>query len=93
MVNYNYYLRAHEIKNKLYHEAIKYMQKELDKDEKEKESHVSEGTPAKEDDDDIMSDWAIWIKEHATYLDRYLLSILFNFLLYIVEWLKRKVNY
>ena len=25
MVNYNYYLKAHEIKNKLYHEAIKYM--------------------------------------------------------------------
>ena len=54
MVNYNYYLKAHEIKNKLYHEAIKYMQKELDKDEKQKEQ---EGTPAKEDDDDIMSDW------------------------------------
>eukprot|EP00347_Sterkiella_histriomuscorum_P014547 403360459 len=58
MINYNYYLRAHEIKNKLYHEAIKYMQKELDKEEREKESHVEEGgsTPAKEDDDDIMSD-------------------------------------
>lgn len=35
MINYNYYLKAHEIKNKLYHEAIKYMQKELDKEEKE----------------------------------------------------------
>lgn len=59
MVNYNYYLKAHEIKNKLYHEAIKYMQRELDKEEKEKESHVEEegSTPAKEDDDEIMSDW------------------------------------
>lgn len=59
MVNYNYYLKAHEIKNKLYHEAIKYMQKELDKEEKEQESHVEEGessAPAKEDDDEIMSD-------------------------------------
>jgi Ca2+-binding EF-hand superfamily protein len=44
VVNYNYYLTAHEIKNKLYHEAIKYMQKELDKDEKEKESHVDENS-------------------------------------------------
>lgn len=61
VVNYNYYLKAHEIKNKLYHEAIKYMQREIDKDEKERESHVEDNDndssqPPREDDDDIMSD-------------------------------------
>ena len=64
VVNYNYYLKAHEIKSKLYTEAIKYMQKELDKEEKHRESHAAEGedddsAPShnqREDDDDIMSD-------------------------------------
>lgn len=37
LVNYNYYLKATEIKNKLYNEAIKYMKRDLANDEREEE--------------------------------------------------------
>lgn len=41
MVNYNYYLKAHEIKSKLYNEAIKYMKRDLANDD-EREDVLNE---------------------------------------------------
>lgn len=37
MVNYDYYSKAHEIKSKLYNEAIKYMKRDLQNEDRENE--------------------------------------------------------
>lgn len=42
IINYEYLQKAIEIKNKLYNEAIKYMQKDLNEDGRKKESKVDE---------------------------------------------------
>jgi len=42
MMHYEYLQKAIEIKNKLYDEAIKYMQKDLQQDDRRKESRLDE---------------------------------------------------
>lgn len=40
--NYEYITRATEIKNTLYNEAIKYMQRDLQNEERQQESHLED---------------------------------------------------
>lgn len=42
MISYDYYQKAHEIKSKLYKEAIKYMRKDLEEERQNEERHIEE---------------------------------------------------
>ena len=55
VLNYNYYVKAHEIKSKLYNEAIKYMKRDLKNDE-EKEEELQEEKENEEREDNVQSD-------------------------------------
>jgi hypothetical protein len=57
MINYNYYLKATEIKSKLYNEAIKYMKRDLRSDDEREEEEVFEmGGDSDQKDDNVLSD-------------------------------------
>jgi hypothetical protein len=52
MMNYEYFQKATEIKNKLYHEAIKYMKGEIQNDQKKRQETPKDDDIGGEDDDE-----------------------------------------
>ena len=56
MMHYEYLQKAIEIKNKLYDEAIKYMQKDLQQDDRRKESRLDENDQKVENA--LKDEWA-----------------------------------